>query len=158
MNAQLARQMQIVELYRELRDQLIDTLTGDDLAMTPGGDAPGLGILFRELGETQSAYIESFKTFEFGPAEPCPIEGLANSFDKIRAWYTQLDTDLSAVLESVGDDEGERPVDRGGGNQLPAWIHLDVFREALIIFYGKVSVYLKAAGRPRPQRFEHWIG
>jgi hypothetical protein len=35
---------------------------------------------------------------------------------------------------------------------------LDVYREALIIFYGKVSVYLRALGRPLPGQWGDWIG
>jgi hypothetical protein len=35
---------------------------------------------------------------------------------------------------------------------------LDVYREALLIFYGKVSIYLRAIDRPLPPRWQHWIG
>jgi len=35
---------------------------------------------------------------------------------------------------------------------------LDIYREALLIFYGKVSVYLKSMGRARPPEWREWIG
>jgi hypothetical protein len=35
---------------------------------------------------------------------------------------------------------------------------LDVYREALLIFYGKVTVYLHAIERPLPGQWGDWIG
>lgn len=35
---------------------------------------------------------------------------------------------------------------------------LDTYREGLLIFYGKISVYLKAMGRPRSEAWRSWIG
>ena len=114
--------------------------------------------MFRELGETQGAYIDSFSTFELGPPRPCDIPGVEHSLDRIRSWYVRRDEELYAALRTIPDEDVDRPVDRGNDNPLPVWIHLDVFREALIIFYRRFSVYLKAAGKHRPERFERWIG
>jgi hypothetical protein len=36
-------------------------------------------------------------------------------------------------------------------------IQLDVYREALLIFYGKVSVHLRAIDRPLPGQWLDWI-
>ena len=33
-----------------------------------------------------------------------------------------------------------------------------VYNEALLIFYGQVSVYLKAMGKPIPQQWQEWVG
>jgi len=35
---------------------------------------------------------------------------------------------------------------------------LDTYREALLIFYGKVSVYLKSMGKTRSKEWRDWIG
>jgi hypothetical protein len=35
---------------------------------------------------------------------------------------------------------------------------LDTYREALLIFYGKISVYMKSLGRPRSEAWRSWIG
>jgi hypothetical protein len=35
---------------------------------------------------------------------------------------------------------------------------LDVYRGALLIFYGKVGVYLKAIGVTLPPQWQAWIG
>lgn len=34
---------------------------------------------------------------------------------------------------------------------------LEVYKEALLIFYGKASVYLKAMGKPRPPQWRERI-
>ena len=40
---------------------------------------------------------------------------------------------------------------------LPAQ-ELDIYREALLIFYGKVSVYMRTMGKELPRCWQEWIG
>jgi hypothetical protein len=35
---------------------------------------------------------------------------------------------------------------------------LEIYKEALLIFYGKTSVYLKATGKELPEQWLAWIG
>jgi len=53
LNAKIARQYDIVKLYRQLRDDLTAELTDEDLAYSPGGENAPLGVICREMGETQ---------------------------------------------------------------------------------------------------------
>jgi len=46
---------------------------------------------------------------------------------------------------------------RGDFKLRPA-IQLSIYNEALLIFYGKASVYLKAMGKTLPEQWEDWIG
>ena len=55
------------------------------------------------------------------------------------------------------EDVANRQMERGG-YQVPVHISLDILREALLIFYGKVSVYAKAMGLELPQMWSDWIG
>lgn len=159
MNAKLARQYDIVKLYRELRDSLIAILSDEDLAYSPGGENASLGVLCRELGEVQKGYVESFKTFTVDFDHEVDDADLETSIESIRAWYQQLDDELEEVLETLTDEDiDNRIVQRTETFQLPPVIHLDVFREAMIIFYGKVSVYLKAMPKPRPAKWDKWLG
>jgi hypothetical protein len=32
------------------------------------------------------------------------------------------------------------------------------YREAMMIFYGRATLYLRALGKPRPQQVRDWIG
>ena len=64
MNADIKQFWDLNRMYTPLRDELMASLTDDELAFTPGGENPTLGELCRELGETQYAYVQSFKTFK----------------------------------------------------------------------------------------------
>ncbi|NWG17479.1 MAG: hypothetical protein HXY41_12670, partial [Chloroflexi bacterium] len=49
-------------------------------------------------------------------------------------------------------------VDRGGGFVLPRAVQAHIYREALMLFIGKASIYLKAMKKPMPQQWQEWIG
>jgi hypothetical protein len=73
-------------------------------------------------------------------------------------WYEQLDRDLKATIEALSEDAIQnRKVDRGPDFKVSPLIHLTIYNEALLIFYGKVSVYLKMMGKTLPQQWQAWI-
>ncbi len=79
--------------------------------------------------------------------------------DNLIAWYAQLDADLHHVIEGLSDEViKQRKIDRGPDFRLSPQIQLDVYKEALLIFYGKVSVHLKSMGKALPQQWREWIG
>ena len=110
----------------------------------------------REMGEVQTAYIESFKTFEQDFSYRVSDPTIATSVSRLTAWYTQLDADLKSAVSALSDDDIQnRIVERGF--QLPLRFQLNVYQEALLIFYGKCSVYLKAMGKPLDEQWAAWI-
>ncbi len=159
MNAQIERHYRdVVLLYRELRDELMAVLADEELAFRPGGRNLTLGALCVRLGETQKAYAKSFRTFEAQFVYQPPDATKTGSVAGIRAWYRQLDEDLEAALEDLSDEDvANRLVARGGDHKLPVFLHLDVYREALIVFYGQASIYLRAMGKEPPGKWAHWI-
>ena len=158
MNPNIKQFWDLNRMYTPLRKELMDTLADDDLIFTPGGENPTLGELCRELGETLYAYVQSFKHFKIDFSYRTNDDSYLSSVDRLKAWYQQLHQELEAVLATVTDEDvAEKQMDRGG-YQVPVHISLDVFREALLIFYGKVSVYLKAMGKARTQMWQDWIG
>jgi hypothetical protein len=96
---------------------------------------------------------------EFGYRNADPR--LETSVAAISSWYRELDRELQKAIESLSEDEiANRPIDRG---DFPDWkplppVQLDIYRETLLIFYAKVSVYLRALGRPLPPQWQEWIG
>jgi len=149
--------------YQGLRDQLMETLTDDDLGLRLGGGTASLGALCREIGEIEHTYVESFRTFrqDFAYRNPDPL--LEHSVAALKAWFGVLDRDMMAAVEGLSEDDiGNRKIVRGDFDEeyfAPmAKQQLDVYREALLIFYGKVSVYLRAIERPLPQQWRDWIG
>ena len=147
------------ELYQALRNQLMAIVTDKDLAFSPGGDNPSLGALCKQIGEVQVSYIESFKTyqqdFDYRMQEP----GLQGSVDGLLSWFHELDKELRSVIESYSEEDlRNKVIDRGGNFIVPPQIQLEIYKEALLIFYGKCSVYLRLLGKTLPEQWLHWIG
>ena len=159
MNRIMQTQFPVFEMYRELRDQLMSVLTDDDLRFRPSDHSPTLGDLCRGIGEVEHSYIESFRTFEQDFAYRSDVPDIEGSVEKLIAWYSELDGALKEALESLSDkDLDEQQIKRGDDFHLPIHIQLGVYQEALLIFYGKMSVYFEALGKTPPQRFREWIG
>jgi hypothetical protein len=149
--------------YQALRDELMEVLTDGDLDHRVEGASASLGALCREIGEIQRSYVESFRTFrlDFGYRNPDPR--LERSCGALSAWYAELDRELTAAVAALSEDDiaNRRIVrndfDVSDFSPLPH-IQLDIYREALLIFYGKVSVYLRAMGKTLPGHWPAWIG
>ncbi|MCY3781338.1 MAG: DinB family protein [Chloroflexi bacterium] len=157
MNAQIKEFWDMNRMYVGLRDELMEALDDEDLDFSPGGGNPTLGELCRELGETEYAYAQSYKTFKVDFSYRTNDDSYLKSVGKLQAWYAELDAELEAALEAVTDDDvANKQMDRGG-YEVPVHISLDIFREALLIFYGKVSVYAKAMDKPLTQMWRDWI-
>ncbi len=157
MNTILTNQYPLFAHYQALRSQMLDLLTDDDLAFALPGNST-LGELCREIGETEYCYVESFRvftlSFDFRVDDPDMTRDLARLSD----WYTQLDAELHAAVATLSDEQcEERLIDRGGWKVSPS-IQLEIYKEALLIFYGKASVYLKSLDKPRPEQWRVWIG
>lgn len=143
---------------QKLREQLTDILTDADLSFTPGGDAMTLGELCKEMGEVEHAYVQSFKTLKQDFAYRNNEPGLATSIEKLRAWFKALDEELNSTIEGFSNEEMAALVDRGGGFVLPRTVQAHIYREALMLFIGKASIYLKAMKKLMPQQWQEWIG
>jgi hypothetical protein len=149
----------VFEMYQAIRAQLMETLADSDLSYTPGGANPRLGLLCREIGEVEQAYIDSFKSFRLDFSYRNTTPGLESSVAQLAGWYADLDAELKAMVAGLSqEDISARKVDRSGGFQLPPQLQLNVYQEALLIFYGKAAVYLKAMGKTMPQQMQDWIG
>jgi hypothetical protein len=149
--------------YQVLRDELMELLTDDDLSYRPGAAAFSLGELCREIGEIEHSYVEAFRTFrqDFDWRNPDPR--MERSVGALREWYADLDRRLAIALEALTEDEvtnrrvTRHDFDVEGFSPLPPQ-ELDVYREALLIFYGKVSIYLRATRKALPGHWQPWIG
>ena len=158
MNSIMQNYWPLFEMYQAMRGQMLGLLSDDELLFSPGGANRPLGELFREIGETERAYIDSFKefacSFSFRNSDP----GLAQSVERLGAWHAELDRELKAVVESLTEEQVQsQRVHRGPSFEPPLQIQLSIYQEALLIFYGKASVYLKALNKPLPEQVRDWI-
>ena len=150
----------ILEMYQALRGQLMSVIDDADLSFTPGGSNMTLGALCREMGEVQVTYIESLRTFkhdlDFRRDADAQVGERVAAF---AAWYEALDAEMKEVVAGLSDDDvSNRLVERGPEFKLPPRIHLTVYTEALLIFYGKATVYLRALEKTTPGQWQEWIG
>ena len=149
-------ELNILHLTTNLRTAMMDSLTDSDLAFRLPNN-PTLGELCRNMGDVERSYIDSFKTlkqvWDVKNTEP----GLDDSVERLKAWYKTLDEEINSVLSAIPDaDFQTKIVDRGFPMPLGGQFH--TYREALLIFCGKCSVYLRAMGTPLGEQFQGWIG
>ena len=157
MNSLITGYYPTFHMYQALRTQLMDLLTDDDLRYTVGGENLPLGALCVEIGEVQHAYNRSFMDWRIDFSYRNPEPGLTESVSQLAAWYRVLDAELEAVISHLSEEDIKtRQIDRGDWSATPL-IQIEVYKEALLIFYGKASVYLKAMGKPRPPQWREWI-
>ena len=140
-----------------MRSQLMDTLSDADLAFYPGGQNMTLGALCREMGEIEHSYIQSLKTFEQDWSYHNTEAGLEGNVTRLKGWYQTLDEELKATVSAFSDEDLTKTVDRGGF-PMPVELQLDVYLQALLIFFGKATIYLKAMNKPLPKEIQEYIG
>ena len=147
--------------YQALRGQLMGILSDDDLGYRAGGANPSLGALCREIGEIERSYIESFKSFQFDLKYRNADPRLEGSVAALSSWYAELDGELKAAIEGLSEgDVANRTIDRTDfpGFEPVLSLQLDLYKEALLIFYSKVDVYLRALGKTPSGDWRKWIG
>jgi hypothetical protein len=157
MNRIIAEKWSWIEAAHRMRAQLLDLLSDTDLTFYPGGRNMTLGALCRQIGETEYSYIQSLKTFTQTWSYRNSDAELVSSVSRLRSWFHTLDGEMQAVIETLSDEEVKKPVDRGG---FPATVEfqLDTYLQALLIFMGKATIFLRAMDISLPQAFEEYIG
>ncbi|NDJ51488.1 MAG: hypothetical protein GYB68_00215 [Chloroflexi bacterium] len=142
----------------DLRDQLLDLILDEDLAYRLPGQNPSFGELCVEMGQTQQIYIHSFKTLQHdrGYRGILPDDGGVKS---LRVWFAALDKQLIEALSSLSEDDvHNKEIDRGKGFVATPFVQFQIYHEALLIFYAKASVYLKALEKEMTEQWREWIG
>lgn len=141
------------------RYELLDALMDEDLAYKLPGDNLTLGELLREVGTTELIYLESFKTFKHDRSLTSNDPELTKSREKLRAWYRLLDEEFNSVVSGFSEEEIQnKQIDRGNGFTPSLFVQFQIFREALYILYGKLSVYMKALQNPVNENWQASIG
>ena len=157
MNSYMQEKWPWIEGTHALRTQLLDTLSDAELAFSPGGQNMTLGALCREMGETEHSYTQSLKTFKQDWSYRNTEAGLESSVARLQAWFQTLDEVMKAAVSALSDEDLKKTVDRGG-YAMPVDMQLDVYLQALLIFFGKATIYLKAMNKALPQQVQDYIG
>ncbi len=144
---------------QELRDQLLDMISDGELAYKLPGNNPTLGELCEEMGQIQQVYTHSFKTFKHDWEYRDSSPETPNSTASLKAWFKNLDAQLVEALSGLSEaDVHAKQIDRGHGFTPSAHVQFQIYREAVLIFYAKASIYLKALQKPYPDEWKRWVG
>ena len=141
-----------------MRTQLLDMLSDTDLAFNPGGANMSLGALCREMGEVEHSYLQSLKTLQQDWSYRNTDAGLEGSVAQLKAWFQTLNAEMKTAVEVFSDDDLRKSVDRTKGSTLPVDFQLDAYLQAVLIFFGKATIYLKMMNKPLPDQMREYIG
>lgn len=145
--------------HHSMRDHVLNLVSDADLAFQLPGWNPTLGELLVEMGNIQGVYTHSFETLtldwthrELPPPSPISVAAL-------RAWFAAHDDAMRAALDRFTEEELRVDrIDRGHGFIASPFVQHEVYREAVYIFYGRLSVYLKALERDAGEEWAAWVG
>jgi hypothetical protein len=145
--------------HHSMRDHLLTVVSDADLAYKLPGQNPTLGDLLVEMGNLQGVYSHSFETLtmdwshrELAPPALVSVANLQN-------WVRAHDAAMRTAMGRFSEEElrVER-VDRGNGFIASPLVQQEIYREAVYIYYGKLSVYLRALERDAGDSWAAWIG
>ncbi|GAC1582499.1 MAG: hypothetical protein NVS4B1_20330 [Ktedonobacteraceae bacterium] len=156
MNKLMQEKWPWIEGSHSMRTQLLGLISDSDLTFSPGGQNIPLGVLCREMGDTEHAYIQSLKTFTQDWSYHNTEAGLESSVIQLKSWYQTLDEELQATVAAFSDGDATKTIDRGG-YPTPIGLQLDVYLQALLIFFGKMTIYLKAMNKALPKEVQEYI-
>ena len=145
-----------IEAAHGMRSQLLNILSDADLAFSPGGQTMTLGALCRQMGETEHSYTQSLKTLKQEWSFHHPEADVASHVAQLKAWFQTLDDEMQATITTFWDEDGNKTIDRGG--PVTVEFQLDVYLQAVLIFLGKSTIYLRAMNKQLPPFFEEYIG
>jgi hypothetical protein len=145
--------------HHSMRDHLLSLLTDADLAFKLPGQNPTLGGQLIELGNIQGVYTHSFATLtlDWSHRQLPPPDSI--TIASLQAWFKEQDDAMKAAMDAFTEEELRIDrIDRGGGFIASPFVQHQVYREAVYIFYGKLSVYLKALERDAGEEWAAWVG
>ncbi len=155
MNSLMTEQGEWLKAMHGLRTQLLDVLTDADLRFSLPGN-PTLGETFREEAEVERSYADSFKTFkqtfDVGTSDPA----LATDLAKLKDYFKSVDADLISNIDALSEDDIKKNIERNF--PLDAKTQAAVYTQAVLIFFGKISIYYRAMPKPLPENWKAWIG
>lgn len=158
MNSFMQGQWAWVEGSHAMRSSLLDILNDADLSFNPGGQNMTLGALCREFGEIEHSYVQSLKNFKQDWLYRHNEAGIETSVEKLRAWYQALDDEMKAVASAFSEEDLQKSIERGSGYKVPITTQFEIYLQALLIFFGKATIYLKAMNKSLPESIREWIG
>jgi hypothetical protein len=157
-NAIVVQDLPVLQGTASIRDVVLGLLTDADLSYRLPGDNPTFGEVCREMGDVQRSYIDSFKTLKQSWDYRHADTNVQTSLAALKAWYKSLDDEMAAVLTAFSEaDVASKTIERGSFSP-DLRLQVQIYIQALLIFYGKAACYLRALQKPLPEMFVQWVG
>ena len=64
---------------------------------------------------------------------------------------------MQTTLEAMSDADLQRTIDRNGFSPTID-IQMQIYMQALLIFFGKATIYFRVMNKPLPESVQAWIG
>lgn len=139
-----------------MRHGALNQLHTDDLSFSLSGATQTLGELLKSSGNLQHSYTQSFRTLKQDWSSQAVADELA-TIDDLKTWLSELDNDMNAMLSALTEDDLSKQIDRGNGVIRTVEQQLEIYVQALMIFFGKLVVYFQAMDRELPPSIQHYI-
>ena len=138
-----------------VRNEGLGALTDEHLALALPGDNPTLGALIGELYTMELAYSASFSTFrtDFSSIGKIAFDDAKDMTGR----FETADAEIKSTIAALSDTQIYELVDRGGWS-VPAIVNFHIYREGVVIYLGKIDVYLRAFGITRGDKWKGWFG
>ena len=149
----------LLDMGMDVLAMALENVSASDLEFTPPGDNAGLGELCRAMGDIAFAYAQSFRTKSMDFSITADDRRSPRNGGELSEWIRAQEGLIKEAVRRYSDEElTTNHVDRGGGWKVPLLTQFHIYREALLIFFGKLDVYLRMMRKPRPQTWVQWVG
>ena len=140
-----------------MRSGLLESLSNADLVFNPGGQNSSLGELFREIGQVEQSYIDSFKNSkqDFLYRHPDPM--LETSVANLTVWFQSMDAAFIETLSAITEADTHKTIQRPAGNAVTLSLQVDIYIQAMMIFFGKAIIYYRTMEKSLPHSIQTYI-
>ena len=146
----------LLEQTLNIRHEFLDALTDADLAFQIEGN-PTLGELLKESLDTEHQYADSFSTDKHNWSLTFP-DASATSVQSLKDGFAKTEQAFKVSLSALSEEEAQSKIIDRGAFQVPVRVQFHIYREAFLIYFAKITVYLKAMNKPLTPQLKAWIG
>lgn len=151
--------MPLLDMGMDVLTQALKDVSSADLEFTPQGENVSLGELCRRMGDVAYAYTESYRNGVMDFSLTAEDRKQPRNGEELSEWIRAKEALLKEAVRGFSDEElGSKTIDRGAGWKIPLLTQFHVYREALLIFFGKLDVYLRMMKKKRPEQWTQWVG
>lgn len=157
MRNELSQKMRGIDGVHLMRDGALSRLSDEDLDSSPGGNNCTLGYLLKELADLQHSYTESLRTFRHDLKATVATAEVAQSVEALEKLFTTLDEQMAIALSRLQEEDYERLISRSDGVRRTVVEQLEIYNQALLIFFGKLVIYFHSMEKSLPEAIKQYF-